>query len=452
MSTIAAISTPHASGGVSMIRISGEDALKIAEGCFKRINGKTIQEMAGYTCAYGSFIDETGAVLDDGIVTVYRAPHSYTGENVVELSCHGGIYVTKKLLETVVKMGADYAQAGEFTKRAFINGKMNLTQAEAVMDVISAAGKQELSFAHAQQKGALSQKVSEISGDLIRILGNLAAWADYPEEDIPEVSDENLCKDIETVIAKTDKLIQTYEYGKILRSGVSCVIVGKPNVGKSTLFNLLSGEKRSIVTEIAGTTRDIVEQEISLGSVRLRLCDTAGIHDTQDKVEKIGIEMAQERLEQADLVLLVIDASEEMEEDELDILQQVPDKPVICLVNKADLADVRGVRIPNLETCIPFSAKTGAGLEQLQREIETMFYQDKITANMGFTVNLRQKKCLEIAKQLSTEAIEGLKNGLFLDAVTVLLDEALDALLTLNGEKVTDAVVNDVFSRFCVGK
>ena len=336
MYTIAAIATPHAAGGISVIRISGDSAVSVAQTCFRSVTGKSLSEMPGYTCAYGKFCDPSGAELDDGIATVFRAPHSYTGEDTVEFSCHGGIFVTQQLLESVYAAGAVPAEPGEFTKRAFLAGKMTLTQAEAVMDVIGAAGKRELSFAHAQQNGALFHRVQQISQGIVSSLGDLAAWADYPEDEVPAVTPEGLHAALQPVLEQLDSTLATYDYGRILQSGVSAVIVGKPNVGKSTLFNLLSGSQRSIVTEIAGTTRDVVEEQIRLGNVTLRLSDTAGLRETEDVIEQMGVKIAEERLAQADLILAVFDTTRPLDADDRRMLEQLPDKPVIAILNKSD--------------------------------------------------------------------------------------------------------------------
>lgn len=455
MHTIAAIATPQAAGGIGIVRISGEDALKIAEKCFTAVSGKKPTEMKGYTCAYGTYGEESGKELDNGILTVFRAPHSYTGEDVAELSCHGGIYVTKRLLELVLEAGATLAEPGEFTRRAFLSGKMTLTQAEAVMDVIGASGKRELEYAHAQQKGALYHSVRTLSEAIVRCLGDLAAWADYPEEeDIPAATPESLQRALKPIQEKLEQILDTYEYGRILQSGVSAVIVGKPNVGKSTLFNLLTGSQRSIVTEIAGTTRDVVEEQIRLGDVTLRLSDTAGLRETADVIEQMGVQLAQERLQQADLILAVFDSTRSLDQDDFRMLEQLPEKPVLAIVNKSDQPtglDLRRLS-GEFDRVIFMSAREGEGLEQLRQAVEEMFYQAKVTPELGIVANARQKQCLETAKTQITLALQALEAGELLDGVTVLLEEAADALLTLNGERVSDAVVNDVFSRFCVGK
>lgn len=454
MHTIAAIATPHAAGGIAVIRISGDTAISVAQQCFRSTGGKSLAEMSGYTCAYGSFLDTAGSELDDGIATVFRAPHSYPGEDTVEFSCHGGIFVTRQLLETVYAAGAQPAEAGEFTKRAFLAGKMTLTQAEAVMDVIGAAGKRELAFAHAQQNGALFHRVQQISQGIVRSLGDLAAWADYPEDEIPAVTPESLHTALQPVLEQLDSTLATYDYGRILQSGVSAVIVGKPNVGKSTLFNLLSGSQRSIVTEIAGTTRDVVEEQIRLGNVTLRLSDTAGLRETEDVIEQMGVKIAEERLAQADLILAVFDTTRPLDDDDRRMLEQLPEKPVIAILNKSDQSaqlDTDELE-PHFSRVITMAAREGSGLEQLQQAVEELFYQAEVTPELGIVANARQKQCLEQAREQVQLALEALDAGELLDAVTVLLEEAANALLTLTGERVSEAVVNDVFSRFCVGK
>lgn len=452
MQTIAAIATPHAAGGLAVIRISGDRALEIAETVFS--GAKRPTEMAGYTCAYGRFHDG-GRMLDDGVLTVFRAPKSYTGENTAELSCHGGIYVTQQLLEAVYHAGAVPAQPGEFTKRAFLAGKMTLTQAEAVMDLIGAAGRRELQFAQAQQAGALHRRVQGISEDIVHALGDLAAWADYPEEEIPAVTPEGLYHTLEGVLEQLNQTLDTYSYGRILHDGVSAVIVGKPNVGKSTLFNLLSGSDRSIVTEIAGTTRDVVEESIRLGDVTLRLSDTAGLRETADVIEQMGVQLAQKRLQQADLILAVFDLTRPLDVDDQQMLEKLPpEKPVIAIVNKSDQPQQMEMETiqQHFDTVIPMAAKDGSGLEALREAVETRFYQGQVTPELGIVANARQKGCLETARAQVVQAMEALENGELLDGVTVLLEEAADALLTLTGERVSEAVVQDVFSRFCVGK
>ena len=322
------------------------------------------------------------------------------------------------------------------------------------MDVIGAAGKRELACAHAQQNGALFYRVQQISQGIVRSLGDLAAWADYPEDEIPAVTPESLHAALQPVLEQLDSTLATYDYGRILQSGVSAVIVGKPNVGKSTLFNLLSGSQRSIVTEIAGTTRDVVEEQIRLGNVTLRLSDTAGLRETEDVIEQMGVKIAEERLAQADLILAVFDTTRPLDDDDRRMLEQLPEKPVIAILNKSDQSaqlDTDELE-PHFSRVITMAAREGSGLEQLQQAVEELFYQAEVTPELGIVANARQKQCLEQAREQVQLALEALDAGELLDAVTVLLEEAANALLTLTGERVSEAVVNDVFSRFCVGK
>ena len=453
MSTIAAISTPNAVGGISVIRISGEDALKIAGKVFTSYNGKKVSDMDGYTCAYGQ-IFESGQKLDDVVLTVFRSPKSYTGEDIAEISCHGGLYITKQVLRLVIEAGAELAEPGEFTKRAFLNGKMSLTQAEAVMDVISAGGKNELKYAMALKGGATYRKISDLKQKLLKILGDLAAWADYPEEDIPYVEPDELKKELSVIKDELIGLSRTYDYGKIIREGINTVIVGRPNVGKSTLMNCLSGYERSIVTNIAGTTRDVVEEYVKIGELTIRLSDTAGIRLTDDQIEQKGVEIAYGKIEEADLVLAVFDSSEILSDDDKRIIDALVNKNSIAILNKSDKEKIvdDGYLKNHFRYIIEISAKKSEGIEGLEECLNKMFINEEIKADNGMIANERQKACLEMSLQATVNALELLNSGESLDAVTVIIDEALGNLLKLTGESITESVVNEVFSRFCVGK
>ncbi len=453
MSTVAAISTPNAVGGISVIRISGEDALKIAGKVFTSYNGKKVSDMDGYTCAYGQ-ISESGQKLDDVVLTVFRAPKSYTGEDIAEISCHGGLYITKQVLRLVIEAGAELAEPGEFTKRAFLNGKMSLTQAEAVMDVISAGGKNELKYAMALKGGATYRKISDVKQKLLKILGDLAAWADYPEEDIPYVEPDELKKELFVIKDELIGLSRTYDYGKIIREGINTVIVGRPNVGKSTLMNCLSGYERSIVTNIAGTTRDVVEEYVKIGELTIRLSDTAGIRLTDDQIEQKGVEIAYGKIEEADLVLAVFDSSEILSDDDKRIIDALVNKNSIAILNKSDKEKIvdDGYLKNHFRYIIELSAKKSEGIEGLEECLNKMFINEEIKADNGMIANERQKVCLEMSLQATVNALELLDSGESLDAVTVIIDEALGNLLKLTGESITESVVNEVFSRFCVGK
>lgn len=453
MSTIAAISTPDSTGGIAVIRISGEEAVAVAERIFTPYSGKKVSDMEGYTCAYGIAHDD-GERIDDCILTVFRAPHSYTGENTAELSCHGGICVTRKILRTILKNGAEPAQAGEFTKRAFLNGKLDLTQAEAVMEIISAKGERELKMAENLREGAAFKRAKKCSDILVRILGDLAVWADYPDEDIPAVEPENLLNDLISVRTELSSLIQNYDCGRILREGISTAIVGRPNVGKSTLFNCLSGCERSIVTNIAGTTRDVIEETVSLGDIVLRLSDTAGIHQTDDIIEGMGIEIAEKTAKSAELVIAVFDGSCPLSEDDFALIEKVKNMKCVAVINKSDEKSVieEDILKNNFIHLVYLSAKENTGIEKLRDKIENIFSINESTVNSVSAANERQKSCIESALACVDNSIEAINSGELLDAVNVLIDEAEQHLLELTGERITNAVVDNVFSRFCVGK
>ena len=452
MHTIAAISTPNAVGGIAVIRISGSNAFAVAERIFKPFNNKKISDMEGYTCCYGIAHDNNERI-DDCILTVFKAPHSYTGEDVVEISCHGGLFISKKILRTALKNGAENAEAGEFTKRAFMNGKLDLTQAEAVMDIISAKSDMELKIAEELREGAAFKKARNCSDKLVKILGDLAAWADYPEEDIPEVEPNQLAEELKTVRNELFSLVENYDAGRIIREGVSTVIVGKPNVGKSTLFNCLAGCERSIVTDISGTTRDVVEESVRIGDIILRLSDTAGIHETQDIIEGIGIGIAEKMIDSSELVIAVFDGSCPCTEDDLKLIDRIKNKKSLAVINKSDaeqVFDSEMIKSKNIPI-VYISAKEN-NIEQLNIAVQNLF---KINSEIFSSVpaaNERQKRCIEKALESVDNAVNMLKNGEFLDAVTVVIDEAEQYLLELTGEKITETVVNEVFSRFCVGK
>lgn len=453
MSTIAAVSTPNAVGGLAVIRISGDKAIEIAEAVFRPVGGKKVSDMKGYTCAYGDAYDEEEHI-DDCILTVFRAPHSYTGEDTAEISCHGGLYVSKKILRAILKNGAENAEAGEFTKRAFLNGKLDLTQAEAVMDIISARGEKELKMAESLREGAAYRTARKCSDKLMKILGDLAAWADYPEEDIPEVEPDALMKELREVRSGLSTLVENYDSGRLIREGISTAIIGRPNVGKSTLFNCLSGCERSIVTDIAGTTRDIVEESVRLGDITLRLSDTAGIHDTDDVIEGIGVDMAEKMIDKAELVLAVFDGSCPLTEDDLYLVNKINKDKTIAVINKSDVdlkLDVNELTKYFIHF-VYVSAKENSGVIDLKNMVEEIFSINEQTFENVSAANERQKKCIDSALRSIDEAISALEIGEMLDAVNVIIDEAEQSILSLTGEKITDAVVDEVFSRFCVGK
>lgn len=453
MSTIAAISTPDSPGGIAVIRISGENAIEIASKIFKPYGRKSVLEMEGYTCAYG-IAHDNGERLDDCILTVFKAPHSYTGEDTAELSCHGGIYVSRKIVRALLKKGAETAGPGEFTKRAFLNRKLDLTQAEAVMDIISAKGERELKMAENLREGAVYKQIKSCSDKLVKVLGDLAAWTDYPEEDIPYVEPDSLKKELEEVREDLYSLIKNYDCGRILREGIATAIVGRPNVGKSTLFNCLSGYERSIVTNIAGTTRDVIEESVMLGDIVLRLSDTAGIHETDDIIEGMGIKIAEKMISSSELVIAVFDGSCPLSEDDKLLINKINNKNTIAVINKNDMNQAIDTAYisSKIKHIVYISAKNNNGINDLIKSIEDIFIINETSLNSVSAANERQKQCVEASILSIENAINALGCGESLDAVNVLIDEAEEKLLELTGEKITEAVVDNVFSRFCVGK
>ncbi len=452
-STICAISTAQGEGGIGVIRVSGDEAINICDKVFESVSGKALSEMKGYSAAFGC-VKKDGEKLDEVIASVFRKPHSYTGENVVELSCHGGIFITREVLRIVMEAGAVPAQAGEFTKRAFINGKMDLTEAEAVIDIISAKGKSAVRAAMLAKDGALWRRIEIIKNKLVSTAAHFSAWADYPEEDIEEVSEEHLNNVFDECLFDIKKLLSTYDVGQVVKEGLDTVIAGKPNTGKSTLMNLLSGHNRSIVTDIPGTTRDIIEETVSVGDVILRLSDTAGMRDTEDKVEKIGVDIAKSRVKNCGLVLAVFDNGREIDEDDRRLIQSVKEAPVIAVINKTDLEkklDTDYIE-KNIKRTIKISAKSGDGLEQLKEEIEKIAGTEKFNPSEGILANERQRNAVLNAEKALTEAKNALNSGMTFDAVTVSIEEAIENILELTGERVSEVVVDNVFHNFCVGK
>ncbi|MBE6901033.1 MAG: tRNA uridine-5-carboxymethylaminomethyl(34) synthesis GTPase MnmE [Ruminococcaceae bacterium] len=453
MSTVCAIATPPAAGGISVIRISGEHAADIAAKVFRPVSDKPVKELKGYRAAYGKIYDGEER-LDDGVLLMFRAPHSYTGEDVAEISCHGGIYVTRRVLAACIKAGAEPAAAGEFTKRALLNGKLSLTQAEAVTDIINAQSGQLLSCSNSQREGALYRRTEAIADMIMEISSQIAAWIDYPEDDTPVVTDEWLTEKLTAVQAEFSKLLSGYDTGRLIREGISCAIVGKPNVGKSTLMNLLSGEERSIVSDIAGTTRDIVEESISLGDVVLKVADCAGIRDTDDAIEKIGVEIMLKKLNNADLVLAVFDSSRPLEADDMTLIEQLSGKQVIPIVNKCDLQlTLDTVTLEKkLGSAVYISAKSDKTADVLSDAIKARLDLDKLDTQAGVLANERQRSCILRASDAVNEALSAVQLGLTPDAVGVMLEQALDAVYELSGRKASEEVIAEVFKRFCVGK
>ena len=453
MTTIAAIATPPAQGGIAVIRISGEDALNVAERVFSPASGKPISEMRGYTAAYGTIRDK-GTRLDDAVLLVYRTPHSYTGENVAEISCHGGVFIAKRVLSACFSAGAVPAQAGEFTKRAMLNGKLSLTQAEAVADIIGAQNEQFLMCSEAQREGALHRRIKAVSDEILSIVTLIQAWIDYPDEMEDEFDGNLEAGKLKAAENELSRLISSCGEGQMLRDGIPTAIVGRPNVGKSTLMNLLTGTERSIVTDIEGTTRDIVEETVMLGGIMLRLADCAGIRDTSDVVEGIGVERMLKKLAEASVVLAVFDSSRELSDDDERLIKRLVPAKTVCVINKTDLnekADVSRLsgKFPHT---VRISAKDEASINAIADAVAELSGIGSLDLTTGFIANERQRLCACEARDLVTQAREALETGMTLDAVGIMCENALDKLYELSGEKASDTVIDSVFKRFCVGK
>lgn len=448
--TIAAIATASAGAGIGVIRISGDEACSVADKVFKAAKGGSVAQMKGYTAAFGEVFDADGKI-DTAVCLRFAAPRSYTGEDVVELSCHGGEYLLRRALLAVLAAGARMAQSGEFTRRAFLNGKLDLTAAESVMNLISARGSGAHKAALAAQKGATFDAAQRIKADLISADADLAAWTDFPDEDVPYVEPESLkaalCRAKEGLAA----LLATAERGKMLTNGVTTAIVGKPNVGKSTVMNLLSGTTRSIVTDIAGTTRDIIEDSVCVAGYNLILADTAGIRATDDVIEAAGVELARKKMQDAQLIIAVFDGSRPFDDQDIELLSVIADRPHIAILNKCDLplkADMDGCPITNW---VKISAKFDSA-DPIEAALEKVLGTADLDADAGIIANDRQLDCVSRALSAVKDGIAALDSGFTFDAVGVCVDDAIAALCELTGESVSESVIDEVFSRFCVGK
>lgn len=450
--TITAISTPLGEGGVSTVRISGENAFEIAKTVFKSKNNKDLSKMQGYTAAFGKVYDGN-ELLDDAVALVFRAPKSYTGEDTVEISVHGGTHLIRRVLRSVINAGARLAEGGEFTKRAFLNGKMSLTEAESVMNLISAKSDRALNIATKNKEGALSKKIKNMTDKLLYLVSEISVYSDFPEDETLCISEDDFLVSLKEIYANLETLVSDYDKGKLIIEGINTVIVGSPNAGKSTLMNLLSKTKRSIVTSIAGTTRDVVEQTAKVGDYILLLADTAGIHETNDEVEQIGIEQAILRLETADLCLAVFDTSVPATSDDKALIEKTKNKPTLLVLNKNDLNSAKEEYYETLG--LPFvkiSALTGDGEKELVEQITKLLKLNELDPNAEMLSNERQYQTVQRAKNSVNEAILALENSVTLDAVGILIDDALAALLELDGKRITNEVADEVFRNFCVGK
>ena len=453
--TIAAISTAMAPAGIGIVRISGKNACAVADSVYHSPRGKKLADQKAYTIHYG-MVRDGGEDIDEVLVMLMRAPHSYTGEDTVEIDCHGGILATKKVLEAVCRHGARLAEPGEFSKRAFLNGRLDLSQAEAVMDIINAKNDNALRSSLHQLKGSVSEKINAVRDKLLYETAHIEAALDDPEHMSLEGYPEHLREVVTEQKKIIEKLIASADSGKLMQEGIKTVIVGKPNAGKSSLLNQLVGEEKAIVTDIAGTTRDIVEEQINIRGITLRILDTAGIRDASDRIEQIGVERAKEQAEDADLILYVVDGSVPLDDNDCAILEMIRGRKAIVLLNKNDLTSIVSERDLAQETDAPIlsiSAKTNDGIDQLEKMIEDMFFQGGIRFNDEVIItNVRHRQVLEEADRSLDFVLKSIDDGMPEDFFSIDLRGALESLGKITGDDVGEDLVNEIFTKFCMGK
>lgn len=454
--TIAAISSAAGNSGIGIIRVSGDEAIEVVDKIFRPANkNKKLANVESHTVHYGHIMDGD-KTLDQVLVIVMKNPHSYTGEDTVEIDCHGGMLILKKVLDLVLKNGARTAEPGEFTKRAFLNGRIDLSQAEAVMDLINSKNDFALNSSIEQLKGGVSDAIKDIRKNIIYHIAFIESALDDPEHISLDGYDEEITKMLNENINKISKLVNSFDNGRIMKEGIKTVILGKPNAGKSSLLNLMLGEDRAIVTDIEGTTRDTLEENINFNGLSLKIIDTAGIRDTEDLVERIGVNKAKEIAKEGDLIIYVVDGSRELDDNDREIIKLINDKQAIILVNKSDMDTV--INIDELKKdsnrdVILFSAKNGEGMEQLEEEIRNMFYSGKVTYNdQVYITNARHKEALENALESLKQVKNSVDAGMPEDFYSIDLMDAYTDLGLIIGESVEDDLVNEIFSKFCMGK
>ena len=454
--TIAAIATAPGEGGIGIIRISGEKSLQVAQSIFKSKSGKMIKDYNARTLIYGTVVDNE-KVIDEVLVAYMKGPNSYTAEDVIEINCHGGFISVKKILELILSKGVRLAEAGEFTKRAFLNGRIDLSQAEAIIDVIKSKTDMAHEVAQSQLEGSLAKKIKDLRMNVTEVLAHLEVSIDFAEEDVEEITYQTLEEKALELRNEIKKLYDTAESGKILRDGLKTVIVGKPNVGKSSLLNSILGENRAIVTDIAGTTRDVIEEFVNIKGIPLKIVDTAGIRETEDVVEKIGVEKSRESFSTADLVIMVLDASRKLSEEDMEILESLKNKTTIVLLNKMDLEpQIELEKIEefvNSEDIIKISALKHQGIEELQDKIEAMVYHGSVknSSNLMIT-NSRHKDALFKAYESINDAISAIEQRMPYDFIEVDFKNIWDYLGYINGDTVREDLLDTIFANFCIGK
>ena len=452
--TIAAVSTPAGSGGISVIRVSGKDAVSVSDKVFRNDWGKTIGNAPSHTILHGYAVKKDGSVIDEVLCSVMLAPKSYTREDVVEISCHGSLISTKEILSNLIDAGARLAQNGEFTKRAFLNGRMDLCSAESVIDIINSDTESAHKISVNQLKGALSEEINSVRERLLTLISHLQVLIDFADEDLEPLTDEEYTTGLKCAAADIEKLLATANNGMIIKDGIKTAIAGKPNVGKSSLLNLLCGENKAIVTDIAGTTRDTIEESVTLGGVKLNLIDTAGIRETNNAIEKIGVERAKEAIDSADLVIFVTDAARCAEEDDFGILSAIDGKKAIVLVNKSEGTKVFDKSVlPDGLKVIDFSVKTQMGLDELEGTIRELFDMGELSqSDDAIITNIRHRDALTKAHASLCSAISAIESGLELNLTFIDIENAISALGEITGQTVAEEIVDRIFHSFCVGK
>lgn len=454
--TIAAIATAMSNSGIGIVRISGDEALDVADRIFRPKKGsRKVSDMETHTIHYG-YVTDGDEVIDEVMLLIMKAPRSYTCEDTIEIDCHGGVLVMKKILETVLKYGARPAEPGEFTKRAFLNGRIDLSQAESVIDVINAQNELALKSSVSQLQGAVLEKIKAIRAVVLHEIAFIESALDDPEHVSLEGYPEQLHEIMSDAHSKVKKLLDSSDNGKMLKEGINTAIVGKPNAGKSSLLNILVGEERAIVTEIAGTTRDILQEQIQIGGIGLNVIDTAGIRDTEDIVEKIGVNKSREYIEKADLIIYVVDSSTELDENDQEIIEAIQNKKAIVLLNKSDLdakTDASVLQTQLSKPTLSISAKNNTGIHELETLIEEMFFSGKLSFNDEvYITNIRQKNALAEAQNSLKMVLQSIADGMPEDFFTIDMMNAYEALGTIIGESVGEDLVNEIFSKFCMGK
>ena len=464
-STVAAISTAMSNSGIGIVRMTGEDAFEIADRIYRGKKNKKLCEQKSHTIHYG-FITDNDEVIDEVLVMLMKGPHSYTGEDTVEINCHGGVYVVRRILETLIKYGARPAEPGEFTKRAFLNGRLDLSQAEAVGDLIVSQNEYALKSSISQLKGNIKEKISDIRKKIIYHTAFIETALDDPEHISVDGYGDELHEVVDILINDIRKLLSTCNDGRIIKEGIQTVIVGRPNAGKSSLLNVLIGEERAIVTDIAGTTRDVLEEHINLQGISLNIMDTAGIRDTDDIVEKIGVNKAKDHAENADLIVYVIDSSSALDENDQDILKMIHGKQSIILLNKSDLdmivtanevkkayLDVNNVVNEFDIPVIEISAKHRKGIEELEETLKNMFFEGNLAFNDEiYITNIRHKTALQDSLHSLLKVNESIDMGMPEDFYSIDLLDAYESLGSITGETIGEDLVNEIFSKFCMGK